>query len=158
MHVLLLQVGDWIATRKDLEHINAAWLILPVGNFVAALVGPGLDQAYVPAMQFWFAFALMLWVLLFAITFAKAIIMTDNGGWFAGSCSWWWRHGVAVTRECTRPQCFGPFIYGSRLAHSLVGAYPPPGQKHEMQMPVRAWLGTITEPRALQHDVRCKPG
>jgi tellurite resistance protein TehA-like permease len=74
-----LQVGDWIATRKDIEHINAAWLILPVGNFVAALVGPGLDQAYVPAMQFWFAFALMLWVLLFAITFAKAIIMTDNG-------------------------------------------------------------------------------
>jgi hypothetical protein len=75
-----LQVGDWVATRKDIEHVNAAWLILPVSNFVAALVGPSLDQAYVPAMQFWFAFALMLWVLLFAITFAKAILVTDNGG------------------------------------------------------------------------------
>ncbi len=75
-----------MATRKDLEHVNAAWLILPVSNFVAALVGPGLDQAYVPAMQLWFAFALMLWVLLFAITFAKAIIVTDNGGCCATLC------------------------------------------------------------------------
>jgi tellurite resistance protein TehA-like permease len=69
-----------VASRKDLEHVNAAWLILPVGNFVAALVGPGLDPAYTMAMQFWFAFALMAWVLLFALTFAKAVLVTDNGG------------------------------------------------------------------------------
>jgi tellurite resistance protein TehA-like permease len=73
-------VGDWVATRKDIEHVNAAWLVLPVGNFVAALVGPVLDAAYQPAMQFWFAFALMAWCLLFALTFAKAVVMTDNGG------------------------------------------------------------------------------
>lgn len=74
----IIRVGDWIATRKDLEHFNASWLLLPVGNFVAALVGPGLDAAYAPAMQFWFAFALMLWVLLFAATFAKAVLVPDN--------------------------------------------------------------------------------
>lgn len=34
------QVADWIAFRKDLEHVNAAWMIMPVGNAVAAYVGP----------------------------------------------------------------------------------------------------------------------
>jgi hypothetical protein len=79
-HACLPQVGDWVAGRKDIEHVNAAWLLLPVGNFVAALVGPALDSSYAPAMQFWFAFALMTWALLFALTFAKAVVMTDNGG------------------------------------------------------------------------------
>jgi tellurite resistance protein TehA-like permease len=69
-----------VACRKDIEHVNAAWLLLPVGNLVVALVGPNLDPNYIPAMQFWFAFGLMTWALLFAMTFAKAVVMTDSGG------------------------------------------------------------------------------
>jgi tellurite resistance protein TehA-like permease len=72
-------VGDWIATRKDLEHVNSSWMIPPVGNLLAALVGPALDAAYIPAMQFWFAFAIVLWMLLFAITFTKAVLHTESG-------------------------------------------------------------------------------
>ena len=75
-------MGDWIAIRKDIEHVNAAWMVMPVSNFVAALVGPVLSPKYVDAMQFWFGVAFVCWVLLFAVTFNRAILHVDEGNWF----------------------------------------------------------------------------
>jgi tellurite resistance protein TehA-like permease len=72
----LVRMGDFIALRKDLEHVNASWMIAPVGNFVAALVGPVLSPRYTDAMQFWFAVALFSYLVLFVITFYKAIVHT----------------------------------------------------------------------------------
>ncbi|PNH09480.1 Glutaredoxin-C6 [Tetrabaena socialis] len=73
----IVWVGGWIAAKKELEHVNASWMMMPVANFVAAAVGPMLDSAYRDAMQLWFAFALLLWVALFAITLYKAFVMPD---------------------------------------------------------------------------------
>ncbi len=33
--------------------MNASWMMMPVGNFVAAAIGPLLDPAYRDAMQLW---------------------------------------------------------------------------------------------------------
>ena len=74
-----MQIGDWVAQRKEIEHINAAWMMMPVGNFVAAAVGPMLDSAYRDAMQLWFAVAFVMWVVLFAVTFYRAIVVPDYG-------------------------------------------------------------------------------
>ncbi len=41
-----MQVGMWISDRKDIEHVNAAWMIMPVSNFVSAFVGPMLNPMY----------------------------------------------------------------------------------------------------------------
>lgn len=73
----LVWVGGWIALKKELEHVNASWMMMPVGNFVAAAVGPMLDSAYTDACQFWFAFALLLWLGLFIITLYKSFVMPD---------------------------------------------------------------------------------
>jgi len=72
------QVGDWVSARKELEHVNAAWIIMPVQNFVAALVGPWLDANYRLPMQFWFAFAFVAWLLLFVVTFLKAVVQKPD--------------------------------------------------------------------------------
>ena len=74
MLISLLKISSWIASNRDIEHINAAWMISPVSAFVAAVVGPGLDANYIPAMQFWFGFAFIMWLLLFALTFQKAVL------------------------------------------------------------------------------------
>mmetsp|Transcript_38079 Transcript_38079/g.84818 ORF Transcript_38079/g.84818 Transcript_38079/m.84818 type:complete len:945 (+) Transcript_38079:211-3045(+) len=78
LFVSLYRVGDWLATRKDLEHVNAAWMIMPVSNFVAAMVGPIIDPKYTDACQFWFGFAFVMWLALFALTFVKSIIQKHD--------------------------------------------------------------------------------
>ncbi|KXZ47349.1 hypothetical protein GPECTOR_36g72 [Gonium pectorale] len=75
--ISIIWVAGWIALKKELEHVNASWMMMPVGNFVAAAVGPMLDSAYRDAMQLWFAFAFLMWVALFAITLYKAFVMPD---------------------------------------------------------------------------------
>lgn len=40
MAITIFRVGFWIATKKDYEHLNATWIVVPVSNFVAAFVGP----------------------------------------------------------------------------------------------------------------------
>ncbi|KAG1668505.1 hypothetical protein FOA52_012099 [Chlamydomonas sp. UWO 241] len=69
-----IKVGGWLSVRRDMEHVNAAWIIMPVQNFVSALVGPMLDPDYTWAMQFWFSFAFVMWLVLFALTFVKAVV------------------------------------------------------------------------------------
>ncbi|KAG1678390.1 hypothetical protein FOA52_015157 [Chlamydomonas sp. UWO 241] len=69
-----IKVGGWLSVRRDMEHVNAAWMIMPVQNFVSAMVGPMLDPDYTWAMQFWFAFAFVMWLVLFALTFVKAVV------------------------------------------------------------------------------------
>lgn len=78
MALSIVRVGDWIAHRKELEHLNGGWMLVPAANFVAAFVGPMLDGKYVNAMQFYFAFGIFLWMLLFPITFFRAIVHMDN--------------------------------------------------------------------------------
>ncbi|KAG2453177.1 hypothetical protein HYH02_002501 [Chlamydomonas schloesseri] len=73
----IVWVGSWIALKKEIEHVNAAWMMMPVANFVSAAVGPLLDPAYRDAMQFWFAFAFIMWMALFVITLYKAFVMPD---------------------------------------------------------------------------------
>lgn len=56
MGVLLLgfiRVGDWISTRKEMEHIHASWIMPTVGAFVMALVGPTLAASYRQAAYLW---------------------------------------------------------------------------------------------------------
>lgn len=43
--------GDWIVSRHDLEHISAAWMIMPVSNAVSAMVGPAIQVKYRDACQ-----------------------------------------------------------------------------------------------------------
>lgn len=74
LFVSLLKWGSWIGVRKDMEHVNPAWMVSPVSAFVVALVGPGLDNNYLPAMQFWFGFAFLSWLLLSALTFHKTVL------------------------------------------------------------------------------------
>ncbi|KAG2443533.1 hypothetical protein HXX76_001885 [Chlamydomonas incerta] len=73
----IVWVGSWIALKKELEHVNASWMLMPVANFVSAAVGPMLDTNYRDAMQFWFAFAILMWVALFTITLYKTIVMPE---------------------------------------------------------------------------------
>ena len=59
------------AARADVqEHMNASWMVPPVGSFVAAFVCPMIHGAeYVEASYFWFGIALLMWLALFASTF-----------------------------------------------------------------------------------------
>ncbi|DBA68888.1 TPA: hypothetical protein ACH3X2_013364 [Trebouxia sp. C0005] len=69
-----IKVGDWISHRFDVEHVSAAWLVAPVGGpFVMALVAPAISRAYVEAALFGFGFALIMWLVLFTMTFQRAI-------------------------------------------------------------------------------------
>lgn len=70
-------VSSWISRRHCIDHINTAWIMPPVGTFIAALVGPTLDENYTEAAYFWFAFAFVMWLILFPITFYKAIVFVD---------------------------------------------------------------------------------
>lgn len=36
-----------------LQHINAAWMVMPVSNAVSAMVGPIVEIKYKDACQFW---------------------------------------------------------------------------------------------------------
>lgn len=63
-HPFLSQVGEWLSVRRELEHVNSAWMIMPVSNFVAALVGPMLDVDYRDAMQvrgLWYKCEILCW-------------------------------------------------------------------------------------------------
>ncbi len=41
--VCVSQVASWVSYRFDPEHLNAAWIVLPVANSVSALVGASLS-------------------------------------------------------------------------------------------------------------------
>lgn len=73
-----ITVAMWISRRLALEHVNAAWMMPPVGCIVAAVVGPYLDyENYAEASFFWFSFAIIMWIILLPITFYKFIVNVD---------------------------------------------------------------------------------
>ena len=74
MIVSLYKTSSWFATRKDIEHIDAGWMISPVSNWVTALVGPMLDPNYVPAMQFFYIFSFISYLLLSSLVFYQAVL------------------------------------------------------------------------------------
>lgn len=83
-HVLLTisKFGEWVARRMELEHVHAQWMILPVGQSVAALVTPVVplfaadnnnSEGTVFIARFFNSFAVLMWVTLFAISFFKVV-------------------------------------------------------------------------------------
>ncbi|CAD7704182.1 unnamed protein product, partial [Ostreobium quekettii] len=66
--------GNWLAERHSDDHINPGWLIGPVGLFIAALVMPGIDEDYQDAAYLWFGPAVLMWIVLFTITFYRAVV------------------------------------------------------------------------------------
>eukprot|EP00041_Stephanoeca_diplocostata_P019409 m.418837 g.418837 ORF g.418837 m.418837 type:complete len:1030 (-) comp21294_c1_seq7:310-3399(-) len=89
VHVMLTtaKFGEWIGKPYELEHVHPSWIILPVGGFVSALVAPivravaspiSSDEATaigttndVELASFFYAFAFLMWIVLFTVTFYK---------------------------------------------------------------------------------------
>jgi len=87
-HTLLIvtKIGEFVGLAHDMEHVHTTWLMLPVGSMVAAFVAPLVpmmvgDYADAPTnvllAQFFYSFALLLWITLFVILFLK-IVTTPN--------------------------------------------------------------------------------
>lgn len=70
----LLFLGGLITNLKSVEHINAAWLIGPVGNLVVAIAMPVIDADYKEAAWFWFAPGLFFFPILLTITFQRVVL------------------------------------------------------------------------------------
>lgn len=82
----IAKLGEWVGMRHELEHVHSQWMILPVGLSVAGLVGPMIpffDEDNENAVgnvliaRFFQSFAVMMWVVLFVITFFK-VLTTHN--------------------------------------------------------------------------------
>ncbi|KAG2497195.1 hypothetical protein HYH03_004784 [Edaphochlamys debaryana] len=113
--ISLIWVSGWIASKKELEHVNAAWMLMPVGNFVAAAVGPVLDPAYRNAMQFWFAVAFMFYCCLLVITVYKAFVMPEYDDRVRPAMAAW----VAAP-------AIGAFAYIACYGQQSIAAYKTP--------------------------------
>ncbi|KAK9807721.1 hypothetical protein WJX72_007166 [[Myrmecia] bisecta] len=72
--ISFITVGNWIAKLREIEHVNAAYIMPTVGLFVMPIVAPKLSADYTEAAYFWFSFALLMWLALFTITLQKAIV------------------------------------------------------------------------------------
>ncbi|RYG51170.1 hypothetical protein EON67_03910, partial [archaeon] len=68
-----VRVADMLAVPADEESLNPSWLVAPVGLFVAASVGPKIDPSYREVMSFYFAFAFMMWVIIFVLMFSRRL-------------------------------------------------------------------------------------
>jgi tellurite resistance protein len=68
--------GQWIGRSFDAsEHVNAAWLVAPVGNFVGAIAVSSIVNMDADTKlqfgRFFFGSAFVMWIVLFAITFDR---------------------------------------------------------------------------------------
>jgi tellurite resistance protein TehA-like permease len=84
MLMTIAKFGEWVGKRLELEHVHATWLILPVGNLVAAAaVGFVTPLEFESASantqlgHFFYSFAFFMWLTLFAITLLK-VATTHN--------------------------------------------------------------------------------
>jgi tellurite resistance protein TehA-like permease len=77
-------VADWIGRPFTLDNVHPHWLIYPIGlamaAFAAPIVTPLPDQhpnspANIYIARFYFSFGWLLWIILFAITFLKIIVL-----------------------------------------------------------------------------------
>lgn len=69
----LLRVADMFASPSDEDSLNPSWIVAPVGLVVVASAAPRVDSAYVEIASFFYAFALMMWALLFFLMFSRKI-------------------------------------------------------------------------------------
>eukprot|EP01083_Nonionella_stella_P011201 31848_1 len=79
MNMLLLihVVRTWFQRRNGLEQIDPSFMMIPTGNFFAVFVGISIDDSYSDDLWLWFSSAMLLFFILFPITFYK-IIMDSN--------------------------------------------------------------------------------
>jgi len=82
-HAILtvVKMGEWIGRSMELEHVYVQWMMIPVGLAVAALVAPIVgtfdiensnSKGNLLLARFFFSFAQLMWIILFAVTFLKA--------------------------------------------------------------------------------------
>ena len=93
--IALFLVARWITDIHSNEHLNPAWLMPPMSCFVIAFIGPFLDQRYTEAMYLWFAFAFIVSVPLYVITFHKAIVFNEPDDRLR-PLKWIWVAGIAL--------------------------------------------------------------
>jgi len=115
LHMVLtvIKFGELLGKRLEIEHVHASWLILPVGNLVAALVAPIIpalkisddkgsvvvDSIFGPnysteLASFFFSFGFLMWIVLLTITLFKAMtthnsddrVRTQLFIWIAAPC------------------------------------------------------------------------
>mmetsp|Transcript_17264 Transcript_17264/g.37068 ORF Transcript_17264/g.37068 Transcript_17264/m.37068 type:complete len:980 (+) Transcript_17264:94-3033(+) len=93
MAMTVVKFGEWVGKRLELEHVHVSWMILPVGNLVAAMVAPLVDalasrhgaataavygeSLSVELGSFYFSFGYFMWLALFSITLLK-VLTTHN--------------------------------------------------------------------------------
>lgn len=61
-------VARWALVPHYIETINPNWMIPVVGNLVAALVAPRLDDGYDEVAWLWYGFAILYWIPLFVMS------------------------------------------------------------------------------------------
>lgn len=103
MHCFLTvaKMGEWIGNRLELEHVHPHWMILPVGLSVAGLVTPIVDLfdnansvGNILIARFFQSFAVIMWVVLFTISFFKVVTSHNSDNrlrhgvfmWIAAPC------------------------------------------------------------------------
>lgn len=67
-------VGNWMATMRHEGHFNGAWLMSPVGLYIASVVGPIVDVRYTQISYLFFGFASIMYITLFVIAFQRTAL------------------------------------------------------------------------------------
>ena len=73
----LYLAARWITYLHSQEHLNPAWLLPPIANFVCAFAAPLLDVNYTEASYLWFATATILVIPLYVLTFQKSVLFNE---------------------------------------------------------------------------------
>ena len=66
-------VGNWLSTTRHEGHFNGAWLMSPVGLYIASVVGPIVDHRYTDISYLFFGFASIMYITLFVMAFQVKI-------------------------------------------------------------------------------------
>jgi len=86
LFMTIVKFGEYISRPLEWEHVHASWMILPVGNLVAALLCPIVplfeDNVVVSVECAWifFSIGVFMWFPLFTMTFQKAIVNKNHDG------------------------------------------------------------------------------
>mmetsp|Transcript_19267 Transcript_19267/g.32174 ORF Transcript_19267/g.32174 Transcript_19267/m.32174 type:complete len:928 (-) Transcript_19267:1082-3865(-) len=96
MVLTIMKFGELIGKRLELEHVQISWMILPVGNLVAAMIAPIIPVlgnlglfASVELAKFFYAFAFFMWIVLFTITFFKVVTTHNSDDRLRSLCFIW---------------------------------------------------------------------
>jgi len=111
MTMTVIKFGEWVGKRLEIEHMHSSYMILPVGNLVAAMVAPLIDvldekhddagrahiygeSISIEIASFCFSFAFLMWLVLFTLTFFKTLTTHNSDDrlrplafiWIAAPC------------------------------------------------------------------------